>query len=558
MAETLAADPDHAPAGAPSLGDKPRGSPAAFLKYFRYDCLSGFLVFLIALPLCLAIASACGFPPIAGVFTAILGGVLTPLISNSELTIKGPAAGLIVIVLGCVQEFGGASGVGEWGAADDRAYRAALAVGVVAACLQIVLGLVRAGSLGELFPTSAVHGMLAAIGVIIISKQLPIVLGTGNKGEPLELLRDIPQKIRDANPQIACIGLISLLILFGKPWIRNRWIKLLPAPLLVVLAAIPLGMYFQLEHTHYYTFMDHPYQIGEKFLVSVPANIRSALTSPDFSVLSELKAWKWVLMFLLIGSLESILSAKAVDMLDPWRRRSNMNRDLLGVGVGNLAAAMVGGLPMISEIVRSKANVDNGARTRFANMWHGLFLLVSVSMVPWLIHRIPLTALAAMLVYTGFRLASPREFASVYKVGWEQLVIFVSTIIGVLATDLLIGIGIGIAVEFLLHLVHYRPVRSLFACDLVVDEPDPQTYMVKIHHAAVFSNWMSLKRQLSRLHEDRDVILDLSETHLVDHTVMEKLHELEEDFSQTGRTLHVVGLDKLRPYSEHPRAARRR
>src|SRR5262249_13689302 len=180
-----------------------------------------------------------------------------------------------------------------------------------------------------------------------------------------------------------------------------------------------------------------------------PDNLFGALTLPDFSGLATLDGWKWVIMFALIGSLESVLSAKAIDTIDPFRRKTDLNRDLLAIGVANTVSASVGGLPMISEIVRSKANLDNGARTRFADLFHGLFLLLFVALVPWLIHRIPLAALGAMLVYTGFRLASPKEFARVYKVGREQFLVFVTTIVAVLATDLLTGIAIGIGVEFL-------------------------------------------------------------------------------------------------------------
>ena len=459
-----------------SPSETPRGSAAGFSKYFRHDVPSGFLVFLIALPLCLGISLACGYPAISGVFTAIIGAVLTTFISNSELTIKGPAAGLIVIAIGAVTEFGFTGGQDP--AADMQAYRMALAVGVAAGVIQIAFGLARAGSLGDFFPTSAVHGMLAAIGVIIMLKQFPVAIGESAKGDPFEIIRQLPHLIAKANPDIAIIGGISLLILFGLPLIKNKWVKMIPAPMIVLLVAVPLGMVFDLSDQHTYTMFGNTYELGESLLVNVPNNMFQAIVHPDFSVLSLPVAWKWVMMFALIGSLESMLSAKAIDMLDPWKRKTSLNRDLVAVGVANTLAAAVGGLPMISEIVRSKANIDNGARTRFADMWHGVFLLGCVSLVPFLIHEIPLSALAAMLVYTGFRLASPKEFLNVYKIGREQLVIFVTTIVAVLATDLLIGIAIGIAVKFVIHMFNGVPLGSFFKPFLDVETRDDNTVVI--------------------------------------------------------------------------------
>lgn len=199
----------------------PRGDRAGFIRFFSHDVVSGFLVFLIALPLCLGIAVASGFPAIAGIFTAIVGAIVTTFISDSELTIKGPAAGLIVIVLGAVETFGGDGALGGFTSADMAAYRMALAVAVVAAVLQVAFGLLRAGVLGEFFPLSAVHGMLAAIGVIIVAKQFPVMLGVEAKGEPLELLREIPHFILAMNPAIAAIGGLSLVVMFIWPAIKD-------------------------------------------------------------------------------------------------------------------------------------------------------------------------------------------------------------------------------------------------------------------------------------------------------------------------------------------------
>jgi MFS superfamily sulfate permease-like transporter len=551
------------PTIAPS--ETPRGDAGGFVKYFRQDMISGLLVFLIALPLCLGISIASGYPPIAGIFTAIIGSVVATLISNSELTIKGPAAGLIVIALGCVEAFGGDGMIGGWSEADAAAYRAALAVGVAAAALQTCLGIFRVGILGEFFPISAVHGMLAAIGVIIIAKQIPVALGVSASGEPLELLREIPTFIAKANPAIALIGLSSALIMFLWPLVRERfrWARILPAPLIVLLVAIPLGMLFDLMHAHSYHLQNHVYQLGEQYLVAMPDRIFGMferVTVPDFSALAQPKAWTWVFMFFIIGSLESVLSAKAVDMIDPWRRKTSMDRDIMAVGAGNLCCSMVGGLPMISEIVRSKANIDNGARTRFANLWHGAFLLVCVALIPTLLHRIPMAALASMLIYTGYRLAHPSEFMNVWRIGREQLVVFSVTLVAVLATDLLIGIAIGIATKFAIHLANGVPLKSMFKPELEVTSDDGNLVRIVAYKSAVFSNWIPIRRRIEQLGllEGKNVELDLSATHLVDHSVMDKLHAMEHDFSQQGLSFRVVGLDAHQPLAAHAHATRRK
>ena len=538
-----------------TISDIPQGTLADLKRNWKADMVSGFLVFLIALPLCLAISLACGYPAIAGVFTAIIGGILSAFISNSELTIKGPAAGLIVIALGCVTEFGYTAGVDP--AADYQAYRLALGVGVAAGAVQILFGLFRSGILGEFFPTAAVHGLLASIGIIVISSQLPIVLGVESTGGPIEKLLSIPSYFMAMNPVIALIGGISLAIMFGFPFIKNPMLKMIPAPMMVLLVAVPLGMYFDIGTEQIVAFAGQDAALGPHYLVDVPDNMFTALTFPDFSGVLTSTGITYIVMFSLIGSVESLLSAKAVDQIDPWRRKTNMDKDLLAVGLGNTAAAFVGGLPMISEIVRSKANIDNGARTRFANMFHGLFLLAFVALVPALIDRIPLTALAAMLVFTGFRLASPKEFVHMYQIGREQFIVFVSTVIGVLATDLLVGIGIGILVKAIIHVINGAPIVSLFKPSMRVENEGDDSATVKVDNSAIFSTWIALKNRIGRP-GTKKVIVDLSGTKLVDHTVMANLEALEREFAESDRELSVTGLDGHSQLSEHPLAARKK
>ena len=520
-------------------------------SHWGADLLSGFLVFLIALPLCLGIAMASSFPPISGILTAVIGGVLATFFGSARLTIKGPAAGLIVIALGAVAELGQGDLL--------RGYKLALATIVVAAVLQIGFSLVKAGALGDFFPASVVHGMLAAIGIIICSKQIHTMLGvTPEKGGPMFLLAQVPESIGRANPEVAVIGVVSLIILFGWAYIPWPAVRKVPAQMIVVIISVIMAAEFDLGHEHHYAFQGHDFMVGPKFLIDLPGHLLSAVTFPDFSEVFSGTSIKFIIMFALVGSLESLLSAKAVDALDPLKRQSDMDKDLLAVGVGNLLAGLVGGLPMISEIVRSSANINNGAKTKWSNFFHGLFLLVCVAGVPWLLASIPLAALAAMLIYTGFRLASPSEFAKTWRIGREQMVIFVSTIIVTVATDLLLGVAAGILIKMMLHWNNGMPIRNTFKPQVDIEQ-DGETTVLKVGHAAVFSNYLTIKKHLNALPPaQNNVVIDLSDTRIVDHTVMEKLHELEQEWARDGRMLQVTGLEAHESVSEHPLATRRK
>ncbi|MBI1348966.1 SulP family inorganic anion transporter [bacterium] len=550
------------------------------------DLKAGFMVFLIALPLCLGIAGASGCPPVSGIYTAIAGGILATLLSNSQLTIKGPAAGLIVIVLGCVTDcstFAGTQGVADSDLA-LTAFRMTLAVCVISGICQIIFGALKGGVLGDFFPSSAVHGLLASIGVIIMAKQIPVAFGVpkqylmdahGHSFEPLALILHLPEAVSHLNPLVAVIGVVGLVIMFGLPAFLPKLGKMIPAQVIVLLVTVPLAMF--VLHMPRPGAADYDYAaFGQTFtlsagkhLVSVPNDAIQQLGSraaglatfslfPDFSILKQGFAWKWVALFAIIGSLESLLSAKAVDMLDPYKRKTDLNRDLLAVGLANTAVAFLGGIPMIAEIVRSRANIDNGAKSKYSNMFHGLFLLVAVAAIPQLLNLIPLAALAAMLIFTGFRLAHPREFMHVYHYGREQFVVFVATIIGVLATDLLVGIFIGIGVKLLIHFINGMPLTSVFRPILHIEQVDNQTYCIRASQSAVFSNWLMFRSQIYNygILQEKNVIVDLSQTNLVDHSTMEKLMELQRDFEANGLKLEVTGLEHHVNLSNHPAGAR--
>ena len=508
-------------------------------EHFRQDALSGFLVFMLALPLSLGIARASDFPPIMGLITAMIGGLFVSLIAGSRLTIKGPAAGLIVIVAGAVAELG----YGDV----NLGWKYALGAVVVAGAIQILFGFIRLGSLVDFFPLSAVHGMLAAIGIIIISKQTHILLGVNPKDElgkplvePLELIARLPHTFAHHAGTAALVGLSSLLIVFLWPRVKQAWLRKIPAPIVVLLLAIPLAKFLGVDHGQLVHF-DH--NLAETLEVDV-----------DFGGVAQTGIFiKYVIMFALVGSLESLLTVKAVDMLDPNHQKSNANKDLMAVGAGNMLAGVFGGLPMISEVARSSANVSNGARTRWANFFHGVFIMIFLMLDLQFNDMIPLPALAAMLIGVGFKLASPREFGLMAKVGTEQLIIFCTTIIVTLATDLLIGIGAGILTKLITQLVFGAPLGAIFRAHTA-----RQGNTLKVAGAAVFSNWLGIKKQLVLIPRTAHASIDLSACNLVDHTVSDNLHHLQAEFEHAGGSLSVLGLDEFKAASKsnHAHAAR--
>ncbi|MFZ9940156.1 MAG: SulP family inorganic anion transporter [Bacteroidia bacterium] len=506
-------------------------------KNWKTDMLSGFLVFLLALPLSLGIAKASGFPASMGVLTAMVGGLITPLFRVSPLTIKGPAAGLITVCSGAFLEFGG-----------ESYWPMVTAAVMVASLLQLLLALGRLGSLSDLFPHSAVHGMLAAIGIIIISKQFPVLMGVAPDmyagKPPLELLAEIPNFIRHAQLEPAILGVVSLIIMFLYPSIQRGWLKKVPAPMWVLLIAIPTSLARQFSETlPAYTLVhigDFWGDFGFHF---------------NFSLIGTWVFWKYVLMFLFINSLESLLTVKAIDSMDPQKRTSDYNGDLFGLGVGNFVSSILGGLPMISEVVRSSANVGFGAQTKWSNFFHGAFLLLSMLLLIPIIELIPNAALAAMLLFAGYRLASPRQFRQTLQIGWEQLAIFLVTIGITLAEDLLLGVASGITLKLLIHITRWLFLGSFFKPNFVL-RPDLVPQTLEIQGAALFTHLIGYKKVLERLSNESLVRIDFSHCEFVDHSFLEFIEEQRNHALNEKREILVTGLEGMKPISRHPLASR--
>jgi MFS superfamily sulfate permease-like transporter len=503
-------------------------------NHWKDDLLSGFSVSLIALPLCLGIAIASGFPPIAGIFAAIVGGMFVSRFNGSYLTIAGPAAGLIVVNLGAIESLGGV-----WTESNPGGLPYALAAFVIAGAMIAIFGLLKVGKLGDFFPTAAVHGMLAAIGIIIIVKQLFPALGVKASGKEFyEIVAEIPNAFKNMDWHEGLISGLSFLILFVHSKLKSKFIKKIPAPLIVLLIAVPTAEFF---HLHGNTFVD------------LPNDITKSLVAPDFGKIATSAFWIAVVTIALVSAIESILSALAVDQLDPKKRKSNLNQDLIGLGGGTAVAGAIGGLPMISEIVRSSANIGYGAKSQWSNFFHGLFLLVFILLLKPIIEMIPLSALAGMLIFTGFRLASPKEFKHMWEVGKSQFMVFVVTCIVVLATDLLIGIGVGIVLNMIVVISKGLPIKNLFKVDW-----EDKNGVIYLKGGLSFTNYLGLKKLIASRSQEDNLVLNFSQINFVDHNVMHHLESIQEDRISQGKGIEFVALDELTPVSEYPTAGRKR
>jgi len=505
-------------------------------KTILKDVLSGFSVSIIALPLCLGIAMASGFPPIAGILTAIIGGIVATFLSNAAMIIKGPGAGLIAIAIGAVSELGNGDNV--------LGYKMTLACIVISGLLQIIFGIFKAGRLGDFFPTVAVHGMLAAIGIIIITKQINVLLGAKSLANtPFGAIIEIPTIFLNLNPKISFIGFSCLIIMFIFPFIKGKLIKKLPAPLLALCIAIPLGYLLNIYDSTSYTINNRTYDLGSQFLVNLPKNITEVIQFPDFSGLfSQFGTMiKFILMFSLVGTIESILTCKAIDAIDDKKRKTNLDKDITAIGICNTLCGLLGGLPMISEVVRSTMNKNNGAKTKWSNFYHGVFLLVFVFLLSGLIHHIPLSALAALLIYTGFRLAAPSEFIKTYKKSKIEFFIFIATIIMVLLTDLLIGLLIGVILKLIIHIFNGLKLKDVFKIRTTLLEEN-DGYKLIVHSSAIFSNLISFKSTIQKIPKNKKLIIDFETAIIVDSSTLHSIKVIKEDYEQQGYMIEVKGL----------------
>jgi MFS superfamily sulfate permease-like transporter len=525
---------------------KPLDGLAGLRQNFISDLTAGFIVFLIALPLSIGIALASGMPALSGLIAAAVGGMVVSLLSGSYLTINGPAAGLIAVVASAIEM------LGQGDAARGVTYT--LAAIVVAGLFLIVAGWFKMGRFAAFFPGSAIHGMLAAIGIIIVSKQIHILLGKSPKSkEPLELLMEIPHSLQTANLPVALVGLLSLVLLILLSYSKNSFVKALPKPLVVVVFGAVLADYLGFASSNSLNWFGQDYQLGAEYLVNLPKDLSSSLIRPDFSVLWSNPTGFAVVVFVIaiITGLESLISLSAVDQLDPYGRESNPNRDLMAVGFGTSLSGLLGGFPLIAEIVRSSANISNGAKTRWSNFFHGLFIVIAVLVFPGLIRLMPLSALAAVLCFVGYRLAAPKELIHVYRIHRLQAFVFVLTVLVVLATDLLLGMVVGILAELSVNYFFYPHFKCHFRAGF-----KSENNLIETGNVVGFSNVIAYKKLFETLPAKSQVNIDFAHTNFIDHSAMAQLISFKMRYNLSGGDLHFSNMEHLKPLSHHPLAPR--
>jgi carbonic anhydrase len=524
-----------------------------FLSDIPQNLFSGFVVSLIALPLGLGLALASGAPPISGIIAAIVGGIVVSLIGGSHVTITGPGNGLVVVILAAITTLGDGN--------MQEGFLFTLAAIVISGIIMIILGFLRMGSLGDFFPGSAIQGMLAAIGIGIFAKQIHVMFGNLNaKGSIIDLLIQIPEgiinliKTNDLSILYAgSIGIISLLIMIFYSKIRNRYFQLIPAPMWIVVLSVGMYYYFDLVSSS-------AYPIDKSLLIALPDDILSNFAFPNFSKIYDADFLNAVLAITLIASIESLLSIKAVDKLDPLKRRSNVNKDIRALGLATVISGFLGGLNVVTVIARSSVNVNNKGTNRSANFFHASFLVVFILLFATELRKIPLPALAAILVYTGYKLASPENIKKVFLIGSEQLIIFSITLLTTIVTSLISGIIVGILVTFIIHIIINKNIllfiKNILKPNVLMFKEEGK-YYVSVQNFSSFLNYTKLKTKLDQIPESEEAIIDFSLCDFVDHSVMENMNNYTESFTRKGGHFEVIGLDDSKPGSEHPFALRK-
>lgn len=503
---------------------------------YKYDIPASIVVFLVALPLCLGIALASGAPAFGGIIAGIVGGIIVGYLSGSNISVSGPAAGLTVIVLTSIEKLGG--------------YELFLAAVVIAGILQFLFGVLRAGLIGNFFPVSVIKGMLAAIGILLILKQIPHVVGYDmdyigdvffNQADGRNTFSEIAYALFEVEIGAIIISIISLslLIIWDLPRLKKYvFFNMIPGSLIVVILGVAINEWFFTGNATLFLTSDHQVSIP------IPQNFGDFLgqfTFPDFTNVFSIDTITVAITIAIVGSLETLLSLDAADKLDPFKRISPSNRELVAQGIGNSISGLIGGLPITAVIVRTTANVTAGARTKLSAVLHGIFLLFSVIFLAGLLNKIPLASLASILLVVGFKLTKPALYKDIFAKGYSQFLPFIITILAIVFTDLLTGIIIGIIIG-LFFVLRTNFHRSIFIAR------DGKNFMIRLTKDVSFLNKAFLRKTFNDIPKGSYVIIDGSRSPFIDNDIIEIIC----DFTKSAELKDIKVELKKRKSSSHP------
>lgn len=533
------------------LNEMPARGWKGITKHWRSDALAAISVALVALPLGLGVAVASGAPPIAGLISAIIGGIVATPFRGSNLAINGPAAGLIAVILSASFSLDDGSG---------QTFNYVLAAICIAGVIQVILGILKLGRIAEIIPSSVIQGIMVAIGIIIFSTQIHVAMGTHPIGNnTMSLLKEIFTEFQNIHPIIFGLSLVGIFLMIILPKIQSRVFQYFPASFWVLLVFMIAAYAFNFFEAHTVDIFGRSYEIGPKQLIEIPNDLLDAIIFPNFDRIDDYRFWLAVLSISLIASIQTLAMAKAVDKLDPYKRKTDLNKDLIGVGLATAISGAIGGLPIITVIVRSTVNVSNNAKTKWSNFYHGILLLIFLFLLAPLIQKIPVAALASILVYIGFRLASPSVFKKINQIGFEQLIFMLVTLAITLYSDLLWGILGGTLITLLVHILLSRmPVNEFFKESFskktnvfVTKEGD---YNLKVEGIANFLTIPLVSKLTNNIPEGANVDIDLSNTRLVGTTFMDYLVDYLNIQRSTGGNATISGLDSHVSTSTHNRS----
>jgi MFS superfamily sulfate permease-like transporter len=485
-------------------------------KYLKEDLPAGLVVFLVALPLCLGIALASGAPLFSGIIAGVVGGIVVAIASGSNVSVTGPAAGLTVIVLNGINDLGN--------------YNTFLLAVVIAGILQIILGYLKAGVIGYYFPSSVIKGMLAAIGIILIIKQAPVAIG---------YVKNMPQPYHIMSIIIASIS-IGIILLWELPFIKKFAIsKWVPGALIAVLVGTALN--------ELVVFYDPALKLIDSQLVKLPVansiqEFGQQFSFPDFASLANPKVYILAVTIAIIASLESLLSTEAGDKLDPQKRITPTNRELKAQGIGNVISGLIGGLPLTAVIVRTSANVNAGSKTKLSAIIHGILLLISVILLASILNKIPLACLAAVLLVVGYKLAKVSLFKQMYKLGWEQFIPFIITVVAIQFSDLLKGITLGMIVAI------FYILRANYRRDYIIHHDkinDGGLIKIDLTEHVTFLNKGSLAKKLSQINNGGKVIIEGTNAHYIDLDVLEIIYNFKETAVNKNIEVELINIPKF-------------